>query len=159
MTPVEKVFAALEAAGCVPRGPAHKFQSKCPCHEDRSPSLSVTEGSDQRVLLYCFAGCRADAIVHSLGLVWSDLFAPGSRHGRRTPGLAKPRAFVDVTLQALREMGLPYRACASPSRWVGVCPIDIELLWIEEREGAVSMTCVGGCEQRAIIEALAGVTS
>ena len=33
------------------------FQAKCPAHEDRNPSLSLTEGEGGRVLATCFAGC------------------------------------------------------------------------------------------------------
>ena len=45
-----------------------------PAHEDRSPSLSIAEGRDGRVLLHCFSGCRPEAILQALGLGWSDLF-------------------------------------------------------------------------------------
>ena len=36
--------------------------AKCPCHDDRTESLSVTEGEDGRLLLNCFAGCKFDDI-------------------------------------------------------------------------------------------------
>jgi hypothetical protein len=47
----------------------------CPAHEDRSPSLSITEGRDGRVLLNCHAGCQPSAIVAALGLTMAHLFA------------------------------------------------------------------------------------
>ncbi len=55
----------------------------CPAHEDRSPSLSINQGDDGRVLLKCFAGCSHDAIVGALGLESKDLFVPrDSRNGK-----------------------------------------------------------------------------
>ncbi len=36
------------------------YMARCPAHEDRTPSLSVTE-RDGRVLVNCFAGCPTDA--------------------------------------------------------------------------------------------------
>ena len=36
---------------------------RCPAHEDRSPSLSICDGRDGRVLLHCFAGCTFASIV------------------------------------------------------------------------------------------------
>lgn len=54
------------------------WQAHCPAHVDRSPSLSISEGTDGRVLVRCFAGCETTAILTSLELTWSDLFA-GSR--------------------------------------------------------------------------------
>ena len=48
----------------------------CPAHHDlRHPSLSVAEGDDGRVLVFCFAGCTFSQIVAGLGLNTSDLFS------------------------------------------------------------------------------------
>ena len=40
--------------------------ARCPAHDDRSPSLSIAEGHDGRLLLYCFAGCDFEAIRAAL---------------------------------------------------------------------------------------------
>ena len=64
-------FAALvdgRAAG------GNRFQARCPAHGDRSPSLSIGEGLDGRVLLHCFAGCHTDAILAALNLSRKDRF-------------------------------------------------------------------------------------
>ncbi len=52
-----------------------RWQAHCPAHRDRSPSLSIREGRDQRVLLHCFSGCSHSAIAIALGLKISDLFS------------------------------------------------------------------------------------
>ena len=54
----------------------------CPAHDDRQPSLSVSEGEDGRVLLHCFAGCSPEEICGKLGLELRDLFPPGERAPR-----------------------------------------------------------------------------
>ena len=46
----------------------------CPAHEDRTPSLSIRELEDGRVLVHCFAGCGAADVVGAVGLNLSDLF-------------------------------------------------------------------------------------
>lgn len=51
----------------------------CPAHEDRKASLSVSEASDGKVLLYCFSGCTTTDIVSSIGLKMRDLFPRGGR--------------------------------------------------------------------------------
>ncbi len=41
--------------------------ARCPAHEDRNPSLSVTRGDD-KVLLHCHAGCSVESILTAAGL-------------------------------------------------------------------------------------------
>jgi putative DNA primase/helicase len=55
----------------------------CPAHDDQQASLSVGEGREGRVLLYCHAGCEVRYIVAAIGLQLSDLFAERRRrrHG------------------------------------------------------------------------------
>ena len=59
------------------------WMARCPVHDDRHACLSVGVGDDERLLLICFAGCTAEAIVAALGLTMRDLFTdrappPGS---------------------------------------------------------------------------------
>jgi len=49
------------------------WQARCPAHEDRHPSLSISEGDDGRVLVWCHAGCTVDAICDAVGLRVSNL--------------------------------------------------------------------------------------
>ena len=49
----------------------------CPAHEDKTPSLSVRKGEDNRILLHCHAGCDVEEIVESMGLTMSDLHPTG----------------------------------------------------------------------------------
>ena len=46
----------------------------CPAHEDSTPSLSLSEGTDGRVLVNCFSGCKPEEICASLGIKIADLF-------------------------------------------------------------------------------------
>jgi putative DNA primase/helicase len=45
------------------------WQAYCPAHNDRTPSLSVREGENGKVLLHCFggAGCSYRQIIEALG--------------------------------------------------------------------------------------------
>jgi 5S rRNA maturation endonuclease (ribonuclease M5) len=81
---LELIRARLEQHGCDPRGSNEKISARCPAHEDRSPSLSIGLSDDGRVLIRCHAGCESEAVVHALGLTWSDLY-PGDNtyNGRK----------------------------------------------------------------------------
>lgn len=50
------------------------WMAKCPCHDDRKPSLSVGVGDKAPVVLKCHAGCEADAILKQLGFEWADFY-------------------------------------------------------------------------------------
>ena len=52
------------------------WMARCPAHEDRRPSLSISGGDDGRVLLKCYANCDVNAITAALGLELRDLFPP-----------------------------------------------------------------------------------
>ncbi len=39
---------------------------RCPCHEDRTPSLSISDGQDGILLVNCFAGCDPVEILRAL---------------------------------------------------------------------------------------------
>src|SRR3712207_8141660 len=45
---------------------------RSPAHDDQRNSLSVSEGDDERVLVYCHAGCTLTGIVAALGLRRSE---------------------------------------------------------------------------------------
>jgi len=50
----------------------------CPAHDDKSPSLSISE-SNGKILLHCFAGCTIDTVLEKLGLEAKDLFIDESK--------------------------------------------------------------------------------
>ena len=48
----------------------------CPAHSDRSPSLTLRELDDGRILAHDFGGCDFEAIVGAVGLGWDAWFPP-----------------------------------------------------------------------------------
>jgi hypothetical protein len=93
---VKDLLPRLEAVR--PRG-AGKWSARCPSHQDRSPSLSITE-TGTRILLHCFSGCDTAQIVAALGFSLRDLFADArTPHGHRpTP----KRVHVDRVARAFQ---------------------------------------------------------
>lgn len=62
-----------------------RWMARCPAHEDRSPSLSITETSEGRVLVKCWAGCQTKDVLAAVALDWRELFPP------REPGASPSR--------------------------------------------------------------------
>ena len=83
--------------------------ARCPAHDDREPSLSISAGDKGKVLVRCHAGCeqaRVIAALRSCGL-WDD---GNRRRGRivrreRRPAVDSPsnRADAKRTVTALRS--------------------------------------------------------
>jgi len=40
--------------------------ARCPAHDDRTPSLSLADGHDGRLLVKCWAGCSACDVLAAL---------------------------------------------------------------------------------------------
>lgn len=51
-----------------------RWIARCPAHDDRSPSLSISETTDGTLLIRCWAGCGAEEIVNAVGLKLLHLF-------------------------------------------------------------------------------------
>jgi hypothetical protein len=79
------------------------FKAKCPAHEDIQASLSISEGADGRVLLYCHAGCTVEQVVSKLGLTLADLFPrTGNDRGKIVATYEYPDEHGDLLFQVVR---------------------------------------------------------
>jgi hypothetical protein len=70
--PVERLLSRLDRV----RKSGQGWTARCPAHEDRTASLSITGNvaGDGRVLVHCFAGCSVGDVVAAAGLSIGDLF-------------------------------------------------------------------------------------
>lgn len=93
--------------GKIRRTGPNKCLAQCCAHDDPSPSLSIRETEDGRVLLHCFAGCSVESIVSALGLRLEDLFPPRElRPGYGTPRERRPFSAADLIDLAAFEAGV-----------------------------------------------------
>jgi hypothetical protein len=83
LPPIENVLSRFNGVHRAGMG----FKARCPAHADRSPSLSIREGEDGRVLLHCFAGCEVDSVLTAMGLQMADLFPSSTKTGTQKPRL------------------------------------------------------------------------
>jgi hypothetical protein len=101
MQPIEKFLARL---------PDHKrsgkgFKACCPAHEDRNPSLSISEADDGTVLLKCFAGCATEDVVAAMRLDMADLF-PAQQELPRPASQREVLPAHSTVQDAIRAYGL-----------------------------------------------------
>jgi hypothetical protein len=93
----------------------NRWQARCPAHADSSPSLSIREGRDGRVLLHCFAGCDTKVILGTLKLKAADLFA-GPPPSRTQLALMKSQRDAQEAADRLRRRWL-LEASDEERRW------------------------------------------
>ncbi len=80
------------------------WQGHCPAHKDKSPSLSIDQGADTRILLKCHTGCDIDSICLALGITQADLFPPKQKQTKQaTQG--KPKYNLDKVYDYKDESG------------------------------------------------------
>lgn len=73
---VEDLLSRLQG---VKKAKDRSWNARCPAHEDRGPSLRVTD-KDGTILIHCFAGCSPADIAGAVGINLSDLFPPRNKH-------------------------------------------------------------------------------
>jgi hypothetical protein len=74
VSPISVVLGRLDRV----RKSGGGWTARCPAHEDTTPSLSVKETDDGKVLVHCFAGCLPEAICGAIGLNLGALFNSSS---------------------------------------------------------------------------------
>lgn len=94
----DKLLSRLEK---VKRKGDNSWLACCPAHNDKHPSLGITE-KDERVLLRCFSHqCDVSDIVHAVGLELSDLFPEQTSKGGKP--IRKKRFSAEAILEALAD--------------------------------------------------------
>jgi hypothetical protein len=76
--------------------------ARCPAHDDKTPSMTVREVNDGRILVHCFAGCSVDEIVGAVGLELDALFPPKCVGAAAVKAFRKPFPAESV-LEALSD--------------------------------------------------------
>lgn len=74
--PIDKLLSKLQrvTAKKPTKNGLNLWLALCPAHADKTPSLTITECTDNTVLLKCWSGCTVSEIVRAVGLELKDLF-------------------------------------------------------------------------------------
>jgi hypothetical protein len=75
-----------------PRKSGAGYTCRCPAHEDKNPSLTVSEGRGGKLLVKCQAGCGFKDIAAKLDLKEADFFPDKSKPGGSGDGRAAATA-------------------------------------------------------------------
>lgn len=89
------------------RNGPRRAMARCPAHDDKTPSLSIGEGDDGKVLLTCHAGCSFDEIRDALGIDAGDF--SGRENGKKSSD--SPARIVKIYEYRNAEGRLLYENC------------------------------------------------
>ena len=106
MKSVDEVLARLKGL----RKSRVGWMARCPAHDDRKASLSISvDEKATKILVYCHAGCRTEAVCRRLGITLNDLFL---HHTRRADGAKKIQKKLVATYDYRDESGvLLFQVC------------------------------------------------
>lgn len=88
--PIDLVLGKLDGYKLKSAGGKGNWVACCPSHEDKRPSLAISEKEDGRILLHCRAGCASLDVVYALGLDMKDLFPKPIADHKGLPRLSRP---------------------------------------------------------------------
>jgi len=91
------------------------FKACCVAHDDRNPSMTVTEAPDGTILVHCFAGCDQRSVLEGLGL-WGDKAVSRSETVKPT----RPNV-------SIKKEALPRTYDYAVEIWGSATPVDADL--------------------------------
>jgi hypothetical protein len=103
MTGADALLSQLEG---VKRTGEGRWLARCAGHADKSPSLSIRELADGRILVHCFAGCTVEEILSAVGLTFDALFPERPITGDGAPRERRPFIPSEVFEVVRLEVGV-----------------------------------------------------
>lgn len=105
---------------------ANRWLCKCPAHDDRSPSLSISlDERNGNILMRCFAECDPYSILQAVGLDWDAVF-PEKHEGDYKP--KKNLIYASEAMQIIRFESQVVLASVYATRRGDITQSDLERL-------------------------------
>lgn len=79
----------------------NSWMACCPSHDDKTPSLSIKDSGNGKLLLNCLAGCGKEDILGTLGMEWADIMPPNQPKEHFVKP-TKQRVYATDALRAIR---------------------------------------------------------
>lgn len=102
MSQIERIIERIKSSGLKVSKRPKGYMTCCPAHQDKTPSLSVKEADNGKVLVHCFGGCKPRDVMAAIGLELKDLFAdslsPEERLKYEREKLEDRRNYLEILL-------------------------------------------------------------
>ena len=98
----------------------------CPAHDDKTPSLSIRELDDGRILVKCWSGCSVEEILSSVALTFEALYPEkGIHHGKPE---RRPFPAADILRALIPEIWINYLCAQATLKGEILLEVDRERL-------------------------------
>lgn len=117
MSPLDRVLNSISSVTHrEPKKTRNGWLVCCPGHDDKNPSLSITQTDDGKVLVNCLAGCPIDDVLAAASLTATDLFpeSPSSSIRQATERAPSSRS------SKVRQDARPIEKFESPAAAIAV---------------------------------------
>lgn len=115
----------------------------CPHHDDKSPSMTIREVDDGRLLLHCFAGCSVEDVLGSMGMTFSDLYP--EKPLEHSKPMRRPFPAGDVLEMVANEALIVAVASSNIRQGIQLTDVDHDRLWTaQERLEEARRIALGG---------------
>jgi DNA primase len=106
------------------------WMTRCPAHEDRTPSLSINVG-ERGIVMKCHAGCENRAVCAALGISLRDLMdrTNGAKAKAQRPAAAAPKlSYTDAEIaHRAEELAEQWRDGGPVAEWLKTRGITAEI--------------------------------
>lgn len=120
---IDRLLNSLRKVKTTGRG---QWVACCPAHDDKSPSLSIREVEDGRILIHCFAGCSPLEVLGAVGMDFHDVMPESlGDHKPIKRQRFNPRTLAEVTAFNAQLVALMAQQIALGDR---PTPADLEKL-------------------------------
>ncbi|MCL7744356.1 hypothetical protein LV476_05240 [Guyparkeria hydrothermalis] len=144
MPPFDLITSLVEGKPAKPApGMTRAAVCRCPAHNDKRPSLLVSEREDGDILMHCRAGCSFFEVRDALGIDPVDLIPEHMRYARQKSPHKGPRFSAWQALQALAVDVIVVALCAAQIRrdgWID----DDDMRALTDAEGRIKATLKAG---------------
>lgn len=79
----------------------NSWMACCPAHDDNTPSFSIKDNGNGKLLFNCLAGCANEDILGALGMDWADIMSPNQPKEHFVKS-TKQRVYATDALRAIR---------------------------------------------------------
>lgn len=138
---IDDILSKLEK---VKRYNDNSWVACCPAHDDKTPSLAIKIGDENRILMKCWASCGIDEIVTAMGMNLSDLMGDAPSVYEDWPGHQS-----DHRRRNRMSPSVVLKAMASNMLLAGIIVCDVAKAGIATEEQKNKLLGLSGAFQEA----------